>query len=143
MLIILTGIHKEQVIIMFENIISTLQLAGEDAPQKTKRRHERRTVDHCVGVIDGKTYPVQDWSEGGVLVFGDSKPFALDKEVDVTMKFKLRDDMVDIDTRAKVVRKSSNNVAFEFAPLARQAHKAFQSVIEDYITAQFVESQTT
>ena len=126
---------------MFENIISTLQLQGDEPQTKTKRRHERRNVDHCVGVIDGKTYPVQDWSEGGVLVFGDSKPFALNSEVDVTMKFKLRDEMLDVEHRARVVRKSSNNVAFEFAPISKQIHKAFQSVIEDYVTAQFVDSQ--
>jgi hypothetical protein len=128
---------------MFENIISTLQLAGDEPQQKSKRRHERRTVDHCVGVIEGKAYPVQDWSEGGVLVFGDSKPFGLNNEMDVKMKFKLREDMIDVDTRARVVRKSANTVALEFAPLARQAHKAFQSVIDDYLTAQFADSQTT
>jgi hypothetical protein len=127
---------------MFENIISTLQFSG-DEPAKSKRKHERRTVDHCVGVINGKTYPVQDWSEGGVLIFGDSKPFGLQDEVDVTMKFKLREDMIDVDARAKVIRKSSDRVAFEFFPIARQAHKAFQSVIEDHITAQFADSQLT
>ncbi len=126
---------------MFENIISTLQLQGDEPQVKTKRKYERRTVDHCVSVIDGKTYPVQDWSEGGVLLFGDSKPFALNSEVDVTMKFKLRDDMIDVEHRARVVRKSNNNVAFEFTPITKQIHKAFQSVIEDYVTAQFVDSQ--
>jgi hypothetical protein len=125
---------------MFENIISTLQFQS-DEPVKSKRRHERRSVDHCVTVIDGKTYPVQDWSEGGVLVFGDSKPFALNGEVGMTMKFKLRDDMLDIEHRAKVVRKTNNNVALEFVPLTKKIHKAFQSVIEDYVTAQFVDSQ--
>lgn len=128
---------------MFENIISTLQLQGDEPHVKTKRKYERRTVDHCVSVIDGKTFPVQDWSEGGVLLFGDSKPFALNSEVDVTMKFKLRDDMLNVEHRARVVRKSNNNVAFEFAPITKQIHKTFQSVIEDYVTAQFVDSQQT
>ena len=128
---------------MFENIISTLQLQGEESKDATKRRHERRAQDRCVSVIAGKTYPVENWSQGGVLIFGDTKPFAMNSECDVTLKFKLRDEVMDLPHRARVVRKTKDHVAFEFSPLTQQIKKGFQAVIDDYLAAQFADSQLT
>jgi hypothetical protein len=127
---------------MFESLISKLKgepsAAVDDA---TRRRHARREADHCVGVIEGKTYPVENWSPGGVLIYGDSRPFALNDEVDVTIKFRLRSDVIDVPHTAKVIRKSHDKVAFEFAPLTQQIKKSFQSVVDDYLAAEFADSQ--
>ena len=128
---------------MFENIISNLQLQGDETKTTTKRRHERREQDRCVSVVEGKTYPVENWSQGGVLIFGDTKPFALNSECDVTLKFKLRDEVMDLPHRARVIRKTKDHVAFEFMPLTQQIKKGFQSVIDDYLVAQFADSLPT
>lgn len=126
---------------MLETIMTNLHLVGEEDKIKSKRRFERRNVDSCVTVVNEKTYPVENWSQGGVLIFGDTKPFGLNTELDITVKFKLRDEIVDIPQRAKVVRKTYDHIAFEFLPLTQQTKKAFQSVIDDYVTAQFADSQ--
>ncbi len=126
---------------MFKTIISTLQLQGEDEHHASKRKFERRATDHCVSVINDKTYPVENWSSGGVLIFADSKPFALNAEVEVKIKFKLRDEIVDVPHKAKVIRKTYNHVALEFLPLTQKIKKIFQSVIDDQVAAQFVDSQ--
>jgi PilZ domain len=126
---------------MFETILSSLQFEGEEKQIKMKRRHERREADHCVTVIGGKTYPVENWSPGGLLIFGDPRPFAVDAEVDVTMKFKLREEIMNVPHKAKVVRKTYDRVAFEFLPLSRQIKKGFQAVIDDFVTGQFADSQ--
>lgn len=128
---------------MFETIISTLQLQGDEPRGKSKRRFERREIDRCVSVIAGKTYPVENWSQGGLLIYGDSRPFAMDSECEVTLKFKLRDEVMDLPHRARVVRKSKDHIAFEFEPLTRQIKKGFQSVIDDFMAAQFADSQLT
>lgn len=128
---------------MFETIISTLKLEGEDKDFISKRKHERRESDQCVGVIAERTYPVENWSPGGVLVFGDPKPFAVASEVEITLKFKMRDEILDVPHRAKIVRKTHDHIALQFTPLTKQIQKAFQSVIDDYVTAQFVDSQVT
>ena len=128
---------------MFETLLSKLK--GEPIPAQqdniARRRFERRNADHCVGVIEGKTYPVENWSPGGVLIYGDSRPFALKDEIDVTIKFRLRNDVIDVPHKAKVIRKSHDKVAFEFFPLTQQIKKSFQSVVDDYLAAEFADSQ--
>jgi hypothetical protein len=129
---------------MFESLISKLKGEPESSREEmVRRKHERRSADHCVGVIDGKTYPVENWSPGGVLIYGDSRPFALNDEVDVTIKFRLRSDVIDVPHTAKVVRKSYDKVAFEFAPLTQQIKKSFQAVVDDFVAAEFADSQLT
>ncbi len=143
LIVIFCGLHYyiAEDFIMFETILSNLKLEGEDKDFISKRKHERRKGDQCVGVIAGRTYPVENWSPGGVLVFGDPKPFAVASEMGITLKFKMRDEIVDVPHRAKIVRKTHDRIAFQFAPLTRQIHKAFQSVIDDYVTAGFADSQ--
>jgi hypothetical protein len=128
--------------IMFVSLLSKLKGEPETSrDDASRRRHARRSDDHCVGVIEGKTYPIENWSPGGVLIYGDSRPFALNDEIDVTIKFRLRSDVIDVPHRAKVVRKSFDKIAFEFSPLTQQIKKSFQSVVDDYLAAEFADSQ--
>ena len=50
--------------------------------------------------------PVQDWSAGGMQITADERVFAIGQECVFTMKFKLRGEMMEIDHKAKVIRKS-------------------------------------
>jgi hypothetical protein len=109
--------------------------------EASRRRHERRKVDKCVSVINGKTYPVENWSLGGVLLYTDSKTFAANDEIEITMKFKLRDSIMDITHKARIIRKSMYHVALEFQPLSHQIKKGFQSVVDDFVSQEFAQSQ--
>ncbi len=112
---------------------------GKD--NKTRRLHRRRDADRCVTAIRGKDYPIMNWSPGGLLVFGDGRPFALNDEVDITLKFRIRDSVVNVPHKAKIIRKAYDKVALKFFPLSQQVKKLFQSVIDDHIAAAFAESQ--
>jgi hypothetical protein len=126
---------------MFENLMAKLSSDPSDFDPAIRRAHIRREADHCVSVIEGKTYPVENWSPGGVLIHGDSREFGVNDEVDFTIKFKLRDDVIDVPHKAKVIRKSRDKVAFEFLPLTDQIKKSFLSVVDDYMAREFTESQ--
>jgi hypothetical protein len=125
---------------MFRNMIANLELE-DDLTANSKRRHDRRGMDNCVGVIADKTYPVENWSQGGVLIYGDPRPFELNGEIEITLKFRMRDEIVTVPHRARVIRKSYDRVAFQFAPLTNAIKRAFQGVIDDFVASQFAESQ--
>lgn len=118
-----------------------LELEDQISAENSKRGAERRTADNCVSVIDGRTYPVLNWSTGGVQIFADSKVFSVGSDVPMTLKFKLFDKIMDVAHTARVVRKNANSVALQFAPLSRDIQKSFRAVIDDYVTMQFAESQ--
>lgn len=126
---------------MFGTLFSALRTQPKNDLFETKRAHERRQNDKCVVVINGKTYPVLNWSLGGLMIHADSRPFVEDNEVNVTLRFKLRNDIIDITQRARVVRKTRDRVAFQFEPLTKDIRRKFQSVIDDFVTGQFVDSQ--
>lgn len=126
---------------MFASLLSAVKTQPKNDQIASKRRYPRRETDKCVSMINGKIYPVENWSMGGVLIQGDSRPFGVDNEIDVVLKFKLRDDMMDIPHRARVVRKSKDKVAFEFLPISDQIKNSFQNVIDDFVAGQFADSQ--
>jgi hypothetical protein len=126
---------------MFNSLLSAIRTNHDDDPVITRRRYERRGADKCISIINGRAYPVENWSLGGVLINGDSRPFGIDNEIDVTLRFKMRDRVMDVIHRGRVVRKSKDSVAFEFMPLTTQIKNNFQSVIDDFVAGQFADSQ--
>jgi hypothetical protein len=78
---------------------------------------------------------------GGVLIFTDARAFGLEEQKPMTLKFKLRDTIVEVANTGKVVRKTQNHVAFEFPQITQAMHNNFQTVIDDYVAAQFANSQ--
>jgi len=131
---------------MFENLLNRLGMdtdskSGTDKP--SRRRFTRRESDKCVSVVNGKTYPVENWSLGGVLLYADSKNFAVNQEVPITIKFKMSENILNVSHKARVIRKSMYHVAFEFAPLTKQIRHAFQSVVDDAVSGEFANSQFT
>lgn len=126
---------------MFRNILSTLTKDDAKEAPKISRRHSRRNGDKCVSLIDGKMYPIENWSAGGMLIAADDRLFAVDQDCEVTLKFKLREDMLDIAHKGKVVRKANNKVAISFAPLNKKVNAAFQQVVDDFVARNFTDSQ--
>ena len=65
----------------------------------------------------------------------------VDDVLDVTMKCKLSEDVIDLPHQARVVRKTPHGVGFEFTPLTDNVRKGFQNVVDDYVSSKFAESQ--
>ncbi|MCI5061300.1 MAG: PilZ domain-containing protein [Alphaproteobacteria bacterium] len=126
---------------MLNDILDTLRINASNDDYTSRRTHERREMDSCVGIIDGKAYPVQNWSQGGVLLTGDDKSFTVDDEKEITLKFKLADRIMDVAHTGKVIRKSSNRFVLQFLPLSQQVGQRFQQVIDDYVAQEFAGSQ--
>ncbi len=133
---------------MLQTIMSALKikksLSSDDGGRNgfsSRRVHPRRSCDQCIGFINGKAHPIMDWSPGGVKVFGDPRPLAVGQEMDVEMKFHLRDHLVHIRHRAKVVRKMAETFSLQFEPLNADIRKTFQSVIDDFNAREFAGSQ--
>ena len=108
---------------------------------ETNREHTRRSCDICVGVVNGITVPVENWSTGGVLLSCDEKSYGLGNVLDVTMKFKVSNDIIDVPTKAKVVRKSNGHVALRFENVTKNIKNGFQKVIDDFSASEFANSQ--
>ena len=126
---------------MFGSLFAGLKAENTNDQYSTRRRFSRRDCDNSVVIIDGQIYPVENWSMGGVAVNGDTRAFGVNTSVDVTMKFKLSDDVIDLPHTARIVRKDAHRVALEFEPLTNDMRRGLQSVVDDYVTSKFAESQ--
>lgn len=126
---------------MFAGFFSSLIANNGNDPKTARRRYSRRDCDQCVGLIDGKTYPIENWSLGGAQIHADERAFGIGEEIGITLKFKLSQKVMEVAHRARIVRKGRGKIAFEFAPLPQQIRNNFQNVIDDYVTSQFAASQ--
>lgn len=129
---------------MLHTLLSSLRAgASNDTAERQAnvRRHPRRDVDRCVAVIHGRTFPVENWSLGGVLLVADERLFGKEQEIDLTIKFKLRNNLLDIPVKGTVIRKGLGMVAIKFEPFTQIINRQFQQVIDDYVAASFADSQ--
>jgi len=126
---------------MLNTLISSLKAGTSNDRHETHRRHPRRSVDRCVAVIHGRTFPVENWSLGGVLLQADERLFGKEQDIELIIKFKLRNTILDVKHRGHVIRKSSGKVAIEFEPLSQTISRQFQQVIDDYVAGEFAKSQ--
>lgn len=107
----------------------------------TRRNFPRRLTDKCVSVVNGTTLPVLDWSPGGLRVFADNRPVAIGDEMDVVLKFQVRDEMINITHRAHVVRKARDSFAMQFLPLTSDIRHSFNQIIDNFNADAFASSQ--
>lgn len=126
---------------MFGNFFGAMTTAETQETGASRRRNTRRYADHCVCSIAGKSYPVLNWSIGGLSITADDRLFAIGQDVEFTLKFKIRTTIIDVAHTATVVRKSKGSVSFEFAPLTRQVRNDFQNIMDDFMANEFANSQ--
>lgn len=120
----------------------TEKIASDTSQNFVQRRNNvRRETDKCVAVLCGQTVPVENWSLGGVLMDGDDRLFAVGQNVEVTLKFKLRNMIMDITHYGQIVRKGSRKIAVAFEPIGLGTRRAFQHVIDDAVAGAFADSQ--
>ncbi|MEM9470100.1 MAG: PilZ domain-containing protein [Pseudomonadota bacterium] len=125
---------------MIENILDNLRISASNDDFDSRRVHERRHSDSCIAVIDGQSFHVENWSQGGVLVKGDTRPFAVDEIKDLTIKFKTVDKVVNIEHRGRVLRKGVEQFVIQFSPLTYDVDRKFQQVIDDHMANEFANS---
>lgn len=126
---------------MLADILDTLKISASNDDMDSRRTYERREMDSCVGIIDGKAYPIQNWSNGGVLLSGDDRNFSVNDVKTITMKFKMADRIMDVTHTGRVLRKSRDKFVLQFAPLTQDVNKRFKQVVDDYVTQEFANSQ--
>lgn len=126
---------------MFNNFLASLRSAPVIESPETQRRFPRRAADRCVAVVHGQTFPVQNWSFGGVLLAVDERLFGASQDIETTLKFKLRNTIVDVNVRGHVIRKATGQVAISFEPLNKAIRRTFQQVIDDAVASEFATSQ--
>lgn len=105
------------------------------------RLYERRALDTCVTQIGDDMYPVENWSQGGVLLGGEGKYMGFHQVYDLTLRFKLNDRILNIKHQGRVVRKAGTKTALQFLPLTNEIRRGFQQVIDDMIASGFANSQ--
>jgi len=127
---------------MFGKVISSPAKEDRNALLQKNRQFARRSDDRCVSIINGQMHPVENWSNGGMMIAADERLFAIDQECVFTLKFKLRDEIMEIDHKAKIVRKAPNKIALQFLPLSKAVQTRFQQVVDDYVSQRFAESQS-
>lgn len=126
---------------MLNDILDSLKISASNDDFDSRRAHERRAMDSCVGIIDGKAYPIQNWSNGGVLLTGDDRAFSVNDTKTITMKFKLADKIMDVTHAGRVLRKGRDKFVLQFAPLTHDVNRKFKKIIDDYVTQEFANSQ--
>jgi hypothetical protein len=126
---------------MFSSFLAGLRGTTSNDVNETRRSSPRRNADRCVAVICGQTFPVENWSFGGVLLGADERLFGSGQDIEIGLKFKLRNTIVDVAHRGRVVRKVSGKVAIRFEPLEKTIRRAFQQVIDDAVASEFATSQ--
>lgn len=114
---------------------------GSSDDYSARRQFPRRNADKCVSVVNGATLPVLDWSPGGLRVFADPRTISIGDEVDVTMKFQLHDELVNINHRAHIVRKARDSFALQFLPLTGEIRNTFNHIIDNFNADDFATSQ--
>ena len=126
---------------MLSLILKKMRSTVSNDDEANRRASPRRHMDQCVGIVDGKTFPIVDWSNGGVLLTGDGKTVSLEENKDITLKFKLSDSVLAVKHKGRVIRKTNDKFAIRFEPLTRDISQQFQQVIDDYVTREFAGSQ--
>ncbi len=126
---------------MLQTLLSSLKSTTSNDATSTKRRHPRRTDDRCVVVIYGQTFPIENWSAGGLQLVADDRMFGTNQHIEFTLKFKLRNTIIDIKHYGHIVRKGHERVAVQFEPLTQTIRRYFQQVIDDHNAGEFANSQ--
>ncbi len=74
-------------------------------------------------------------------ILADDRLFAMNQDCVFTLKFKLQGEIMEIDHKAKVVRKAPQKISLQFLPLTKKAKDNFQKVVDDYVAQRFADSQ--
>lgn len=101
--------------------------ANSDMPA-TRRRYQRRLNDICLARMANQSFPVSDWSFGGLKLDTDGRSFEVGHVFDVTLSVKTQNRIWDINHTAQVVRRNDESVALQFDPLPGHIRTQMEAV---------------
>jgi len=107
-----------------------------------KRSDFRWTINKSSCLISGQSYPILDWSMGGIQIDVSNFPYKLQDRIDLILKFELSISILDIPCRAKVVRKNSNHVGLKFEATSKHRREELFRVVDYNVANEFALSQT-
>jgi len=126
---------------MLQHIINSMKSLASNDDTDTRRTYERREEDQCIAMIDGASYPIENWSKGGLLLTGDDRTFGIADKKDIIVRFKLTDRVVDIELKGQIIRKGRDKFVVQFYPLTQNIDNQFNSIVDDYAAQEFANSQ--
>lgn len=95
-----------------------------------RRSFARRSTDICLVTINGKPYPVKDWSLSGILFEADSRTFEKGDKLPMIIKFDIGSEVVDVNVSGNIVRKNKHYIATHFDPLPSKTQQKLHEVID-------------
>ena len=126
---------------MLHKILGSLKTTVSNDDTDTRRAFERRDEDHCIAMIDDVSFPVENWSKGGLLISGDDRSFGVNEVKNVTMRFKLTNRVMDVEHKATVLRKGREKFVLQFHPLTQNIENQFNVIMDDFSAQEFANSQ--
>ena len=126
---------------MLNGLRTFLHKSASNDADLTRRRYPRRETDRCVLLIEGRAFPVENWSFGGALFAGDDRVFSTDENVTITLKFRLNSGLLEVPQKGRVVRKGNQKIAVRFESITRTVARNLQQVIDDAVAREFAQSQ--
>lgn len=126
---------------MFERLLSGLNSKTANDMSEQRRRFQRYEGEKCEIDINGKTYQVENWSEGGVLFTDKGRIFEVGLEIQMSIKFKIRNTILSFDHKGQVIWKNCNKTVVEFVSSTKQTQQSFQQIIDDHVVSEFSDSQ--
>jgi len=111
---------------MWKKILKSFDMKSNDNNDISRRRFPRRAMDTCAISVNGTTYPIKDWSQTGALFQADGRQFTNNTTMDVTMKFRMVDRIIEIPVHARTIRCGTTQVAIEFLDVTHEIKSALQ-----------------
>ncbi len=128
---------------MINSILSMLGLGDASKTVVQERKHVRRNASRRFFIeVNGKIFPVKDWSEGGVLFeVSDIKNFSIGQKLTLIMGFGFEHDVIKINHTAKIVRAANDSIAASFEPVKNDTKRQFDRVLDGIVSENFIKSQ--
>ncbi len=107
-----------------------------------RRRHIRLNGLRADVEMGQQSFPVRDWSQGGVFfeTLPDSRLVEGDRLV-ATIRFRFPHETIAVQRELRVVRTARRGVAAEFAPMSNDDRKQFDRILDNYHAESFLASQ--
>jgi hypothetical protein len=101
------------------------------ASRTYKRAYKRHETGQCAAIIRGQTFPVMNWSFGGIEITAGDDIFKDGQPVALTLKFKLSKTNLEIVHQGVVIRSHGGKTTIRFDPLKHNVMRGLQQVIDD------------
>lgn len=114
-----------------KKVVQSLEQSINDNVDVQRRRFDRRSTDTCMISVNGHPYPVKDWSLSGVMFEADTRTFAINENLPMTLKFHMNGLIATVDVTGRIVRKNTHYIATQFDPLDNKAQQTLHQIIDE------------